>query len=346
MATLNNEWPSLVDVMKRLGPDGILMTVAEFLQQRNAILHDLPWKEGNLPTGHTFGIRTALPTPEWRRYNEGVGAGKSQSEVYTETCGMMEKYSKLDVALGKLNGNGPAWRLSENKAFVQGFNHEFVRAMLYESTADSPEKIHGIITRLNPLTNADRLANPAVDQIINAVTVGGGAAASGSDSTSILCIGWGEDTVYGIYPKGSTVGLQHEDLGKQLVKDAGGVKEYTAWVDHWKWDCGVAVQDYRYVARVCNIDTSIWSASMTTGPDLTLCFDAALDGLYDTDSVRPVLYCRKETFNMWRQQLIKKGTANLLEYVQRGQRKDATYMGVPIIKTDAMKLTEDPVLFA
>ncbi len=338
MATINNEWPSLVDVMKRLGPDGILMDVAEFLQQRNPILYDLPWKEGNLPTGHVFSVRTALPTPEWRKYNEGVGAGKSQSETYTETCGMMEKFSKLDVALGKLNGNGPAWRLSENKAFVQGFNHEFVRAMLYESVADSPEKIHGIMSRLNVTSG-----NPAASQIIKADVVGGGAAGSGNDQTSILCIGWGSDTVYGIFPKGSTAGLQHEDLGKQLVKDANN-KEYTAWVDHWKWDCGVAVQDYRYVSRVVNIDTSLWHAAMTTGPDLTLCFDAAIDGLYDTDSVRPVLYCRKETFNMWKQQLIKKGTANLLEYVQRGVRKDYSYMGVPIVRVDAMSLTEAPVV--
>jgi hypothetical protein len=346
MATLNTEWPSLVDVLKRLGPDGIIMPVAEFLQQTNPILHDLPWKEGNLPTGHTFGIRTALPTPEWRRYNQGVGAGKSQSETYTESCGMMEKFSKLDVALGKLNGNGPAWRLSENKAFVQGFNHEFVRAMLYESVKDSPEKIHGIISRLNASSNADRLANPAVDQIIDAPTVAGGAAASGNDATSILCIGWGEETVYGIFPKGSKAGLQHEDLGKQLVKDSGGVKEYTAWVDHWKWDCGIAVQDYRYVGRVCNIDTSIWKADLTTGPDLTLCFDAAIDTLKEENTVRPVLYCRKETFQMWRQQMIKKGTPNLLEYIQRGVRKDYSYMGIPIVRVDAMSKTETPVLFA
>lgn len=338
MATINTEWPSLVDIMRRLGPDGILMPVAEFLQQRNPILFDLPWKEGNLPTGHTFGIRTALPTPEWRRYNEGVGAGKSQSDTYTETCGMMEKFSKLDVALGKLNGNGPAWRLSENKAFVQGFNHEFVRAMLYESTATNPEKIHGVMTRLDVTAG-----NPAAEQILKADVVGGGAAGAGNDQTSILCIGWGEDTVYGIYPKGSTVGLQHEDLGKQLVKDANN-KEYTAWVDHWKWDCGIAVQDYRYVARVCNIDTGIWKADLSAGPDLTLCFDAAIDALYDTDSVRPVLYCNKKTFNMWKQQLIKKGTANLLEYVQRGVRKDYSYMGTPIVRVDAMTITESPVV--
>jgi hypothetical protein len=42
--------------------------------------------------------------------------------------------------------------------------------------------------------------------------------------------------------------------------------------------------------------------------------------------------------------LIKKGTANLLEYVQRGVRKDYSYMNVPIVRVDAMSLTETPVV--
>jgi hypothetical protein len=338
MATINTEWPSFADMVKRTGPDGFILDVAEMLQQKNPILYDMPFREGNLPTGHMFGVRTALPTPKWRRYNQGVSASKSQSETYTETCGMLEDFSKIDTALAALNGNGPAWRASEDKAFVQGFNHEVVRAILYESLVDSPEKIHGIMARLN-LT----AGNVAADQIIKADVVGGGAAGAGNDQTSILCIGWSEDTVYGIFPKGSKGGLQHDDMGKQLARDATG-KEYKAWVSHWKWDLGVAVQDYRYITRVCNIDTGLWKADLATGTDLTLCFDAALDGLKDMDSVRPVIYCNKKTFNMWKQQMIKKGTVNLLEYIQRGQRKDYSYMGTPIVRVDAMSLTESPVV--
>lgn len=335
MATLSQQWPTLVDLLKRMGPDGAIMSVAEMLQQTNPLLADMPFVEGNLPTGHTFGVRTALPAPTWRRYNEGVPAAKSQSETYTETCGMLEAFSKIDVSLAALNGNGPAFRLSENKAFMQGFNHEVARAIFYASTQVNPEQIHGLISRLNV-----RAGNPAADQILKANEVGGGAVADGSDNTSILCIGWSPTTVYGIYPKGSQVGLTHEDLGKVLTKDSGGVNEFTAWVDHWKWDLGLAVQDYRYVSRVANIDTGIWKADMSTGTDLTLCFDAALDALKDLNTVRPVLYCNKKTFNMWKQQMIKKGTVNLLEYIQRGERKDYSYMGVPIVRDDAMTITE------
>ncbi len=338
MTTINTQWPSLADMVKRTGPDGFIMDVAEMLTQKNVLLADMPFREGNLPTGHVFGVRNALPTPTWRRYNQGVDAHKSQSESYTESCGMLEDFAKIDCALAALNGNGPAWRASEDKAFVQGFNNEVVRALIYESVATAPERIHGLMSRLDATAG-----NVAAGQILKADVVGGGAAAAGADSTSILCIGWSPDTVYGIFPKGSKGGLQHEDLGKQIVKDAAG-KEYTAWVSHWKWDLGLCVQDYRYVSRVCNIDTSIWSAGMATGTNLTLCFDSALDALFDQDSVRPVFYCNKKTFLMFRQQLITKGTANLLEYVQRGVRKDWSYMGVPIMRTDAMTLTESPVV--
>jgi hypothetical protein len=251
---------------------------------------------------------------------------------------MLEDFSKVDCSLAALNGNGPAFRASEDKAFVQGFNHEVARAILYESTASNPERIHGLAARFGVVSG-----NPAAAQILKATDVAGGAAASGNDSTSVWCIGWSDRTVYGIYPKGSKAGLSHEDLGKQLVKDGGGVNEFTAWVTHWKWDLGLAVQDYRYVSRVASIDTSIWKADLTTGPDLTLVFDAAIDALKDTETVRPVLYCNKKTFQMWRQQLIKKGTVNLLEYIQRGERKDRSYMGIPIMPTDAISITETPV---
>jgi hypothetical protein len=340
MATVNTTFPSLVDVAKRLGPDGYVMDVLELLTQINPILYDMAFREGNLTTGHTFGVRTALPTPTWRRYNQGVDPHKSQSETYTETCGMLEDYSKIDVALAALNGNGPAYRMSENKAFMQGFNNEVVRAILYESIALNPERIHGIMPRLNATAN-----NPAAGQIIKAdslYNVGSTVATAGSDHASILGIGWGEHTVYGIFPKGSKGGLQHEDLGKQLTRDVNN-KEFTAWVDHWKWDLGVAVEDYRYITRVCNIDATLWKPDMSTGQDLTLCFDAALDGIREINTVNPVLYCRKEVFTAWRQQMIKKGTANLLEWVQRGNRKDWSYMGVPIVRTDAMSLTEAQV---
>ncbi len=52
MATLANGVLTLADWAKRLDPEGKVPVVAELLSQRNQILEDAVFQEGNLPTGH------------------------------------------------------------------------------------------------------------------------------------------------------------------------------------------------------------------------------------------------------------------------------------------------------
>lgn len=78
---------------------------------------------------------------------------------------------------------------------------------------------------------------------------------TGGANTSIWLCGWGEDTLHGIFPKGSQAGLQIKDLGEQtLLDDNGG--HYQGYRSHFKWDCGLSLRDWRYAVRICNIDTA------------------------------------------------------------------------------------------
>ena len=48
MAALNATLVSLIDVTKRLDPDGsVAANIAELLTQTNEILLDIPWQESN-----------------------------------------------------------------------------------------------------------------------------------------------------------------------------------------------------------------------------------------------------------------------------------------------------------
>src|SRR5213075_1180273 len=71
---------------------------------------------------------------------------------------------------------------------------------------------------------------------------------------------WGSDTTVGITPAGKPTGLQHNDMGKQRVQDVSQTfatgAYYWAWVDHYKWELGLAVRDWRYNVRIANIDVS------------------------------------------------------------------------------------------
>ena len=62
MAVLATTNPTLADVAKSLDPDGSVAKVVEILSKTNEILLDMPWVEGNLPTGHRTTIRSGLPT--------------------------------------------------------------------------------------------------------------------------------------------------------------------------------------------------------------------------------------------------------------------------------------------
>jgi hypothetical protein len=341
MAAIGTLFPTLVDLAKKTDPQGGIASVVELLAKKYSFMQDLAFKAGNLPTGHKFSARTALPSPTWRKINQGIAASKSQVDVYEESCGMLEGLSKIDCALAELNGNAAAYRADEDNAFAAGFGLEIASALLYASTqggtlngyVGGPEKIMGLTPRFNATAG-----NPASAQIIKADT--GITACTAAKGTSIWLVGWSPDTVYGIYPKNSVAGYKSEDLGKQLTKDSGGTNEFTAYVSHHKWSLGLCVQDYRYVARVCNLDTSTWNAAISTNtPDIVNSMMDAVAAIFDMGAVQPVFYMNRAAFSMFNKQL-KGKTANYLEYIERGGQLVPHFLGVPIRITDALVSTE------
>src|SRR5436190_10241112 len=129
MSTITDSgFPTLLNVAKRLAPNGSIATdIAEILNKELPLLEDMPWKEGNLPTGHRVTSRTGLPSPSWRKLNQGLDPVKSETAQYDESTGMLEAFSKVDAALAALNGNTVAFRASEDKAFLEGFSDEVER---------------------------------------------------------------------------------------------------------------------------------------------------------------------------------------------------------------------------
>lgn len=242
MAALGGTYPTLVDVTTRMDPDGKPAVVAELLGQTNEVIPDIPWVEGNLPTGHKSVIRTGLPQAAWRQLNYGVQPSKSTTTPVTDVTGILEGYSVIDKDLADLNGNSADFRLSEDMAFIEGMGQQFSQALWYESQAN-PDRIVGLSTRYSSLSA------PNATNIID-------AGGTGSSNTSIWLIVWGPNSVHGIYPKGSVAGLTHKDVTTEApVQDANGGK-YQAYQTKYQWKCGVVVKDWRYAVRIANIDTT------------------------------------------------------------------------------------------
>jgi len=241
MATIGTSRLTLSDWAKRIDPKGKTPKIAELLEQSNEILDDMVFKEGNLPTGDQATIRTGLPTTYYRLTNNGVPTSKSTTAQVTETAAILEARSHVDEDVASLEDNLGAFRLSESKAFMEAMAQQMAETTIYGSAAN-PEEFVGLANRYNDLsaTNAENILD---------------AGGTGSDNTSIYLVGWSDQTVYGVFPKGSKAGLTHNDLGLDDVEDSDG-NTFRAYKDQYKWKNGLMVKDWRYVVRVCNIDVS------------------------------------------------------------------------------------------
>ena len=208
MATLSGKY-TLLDVAKTLDPNGGTAAVAELLNQSNEMLQDMPWYEGNLPTGHRITTRTGLPDVVFRKINGGVPPSKATTAQIDEACGILEARSEIDKDLAMLNGNTGSFRLLQATSFIEAMNQRMQSTVLYGNVDSVPEAFTGLGPRFGVKSGANSS---------NIIDAGG----TGSNLTSIWLVGWGANTVHGIYPKGSTAGLVHNDLGEGDAFDANG----------------------------------------------------------------------------------------------------------------------------
>ena len=323
---------TLADWAKRRDPDDRVATIIELLNQTNEILTDMLWVEGNLPTGHRTTVRTGLPEVAWRKLNYGVPQSKSTTVQVDDTTGMLEAFGQVDKDLAELNGNTAQFRLSENMAFLEAMNQRMAFTVIYGNSGSEPEAFTGLAPRYSQISGATNGQN---------VLSAGGSA----NLTSVWLVGWGESTIHGIYPKGSTAGLQHTDLGLDTVTDAQGGK-YRAYQDHYQWKCGLAVRDWRYACRIANININDLAAqsntqASTAGTELIKLMSRAIDRIPAFGMCRPVFYMNRTVFSLLRVMALQKSANALsiesaLDQFGNPISGNMAFMGIPIRRVDAI----------
>lgn len=341
MATLGTTALTLADWAKRLDPDGKVPVVAELLSQSNEVLEDAIFMEGNLPTGHRVTIRTGLPAVYWRSINQGVPGSKSTTAQVDEAIGMLEAYSKVDVDLASLNGNTSQFRLSEDSAFLEAMNQTQAGTLIYGNPATDPRQYLGLAPRYSAIAAA-----PGNQQNILS---GGGA---GSANTSIYLVVWGENTVFCTFPKGSKAGLLHEDQGQLTVYD-GASNPFQALQTHYQWKNGLVVKDWRYVVRICNIDTAVFAGMSGTqavtavATNILHLMTRALDRIPNMKMGRPAFYMNRSVFSLLRRIAMEKSVAALAlqqGFDQFGTAANwSTFEGVPLRRVDQILNTESTI---
>ena len=315
------------------GSNGMPNILINLLSRSNALVQDMIWRQGNQDTGDKFRVTAGLPGVSYRSINEGVRPSRSTQKVIVETCSLLEAVSELDKELVDLAANKEIFRAEESAAFLEAMTNKLSLEFWYGTRAADYRGIMGLSERYSNLTG------PASDQIID-------AGGKDHDNASIWLIGWGDRSIHGIYPKNTRAGLEHDasgviDLEDQDVPGA----TYQGYRDRFKWRVGLALKDYRQVARICNIDVNKLLTSGTAADvsaDLLLLMSRLTERINKIGEGNFVFYMNRKVREAYKVQLMRK--QNLSLTLDAATSKPIlSYEGIPIKVDDNLLSTEECV---
>lgn len=324
------QYPTLVDLASCLDPEGNIIPIAEVLAKRDPILRLLRWKECNKTDGYLHGIRTGLPTPTWRKLYQGVQPSKSTVAQVTDTCGNVETYAEVDKDLADINGNTAKWRLSEQTPFFQAMGNAMAETIFYGDSDKNPDRFTGLAARYNTL----KTTVPVHRNVISAGDIEGVSPTTGK-VTSIFIMSL--DHIFGIYPKGSKVGLQHTDKGQQTHTNSDG-SMYEVYRDHYKWQAGMAQEDWRGCVRVCNIPVDEGEIALTSDQLIKLLIKAK--NRIPADLRTNVhMFCAEEIKTALEVAALDK-SSNVVKIIEAAGQFSTNFFDIPIEVSDSISLSE------
>ncbi|MGD9156927.1 MAG: hypothetical protein PVG39_00845 [Desulfobacteraceae bacterium] len=334
----NADYPNLINLTKTMDPDGSIADVGELLTQYNPILEDIPLVEGNLPTGHRVTVRNGLPTPVWRKFYQGVTPTKGKTTQVDDTIGMCEDYGEVDKDLADLNGNTSEFRLQEDTAHIEGMSQELASTIFYGDTDVDPEKFNGLAPRYDAIGDpADKPTAQTNSAYLKHILNAGGTTAD--VQTSVWYVVWAPQTVFGIYPKGSKVGIQSRDLGEQTLFDSDGGR-FQGYRTHYQVKQGLCVKDWRYIVRIANVELGDM-LDATAQKTLLQMMNKARYTVPLSGIGRGVFYCSPAVLAMLDDAAVFKSNAALGWRDVFGDGKEmTTYRGIPIRACNAILETE------
>ncbi len=344
MATLTPGVFTYSEWAVRMDPTGKTAYLVNLLSQNNEMLNEMmavPCQNGN---SFEFTQVVTLPTIVRRSYNQGVAPTMAGAAKQVQTAIEYADSTSLDDSLSNLNGNRNELRAREIMLHMQAMGQQVASDLFYSNNNTDPTTFTGFANIYNTVTTA-------TSQIANNVIDCGG---TGSTNASIWLIGWGDNQITAITPNGIPAGLQHTDRGLERVYDSNGLAYY-AWVDWLKWNIGLAIVDWRYAVRACNIDVTLFGGASTANligilaammmkpPVIT----AGVGPVQTADDPTVVMsrfaFYTNRTVYLELDNQARTGTNILLQMREWASGPTLTYRGIPIRNADALTIAETQV---
>lgn len=334
MATLGIRNPTYRDVLSGLTSDKKFdRDIVELFIQENPILDDIVIKEANDGTSNLTTTRAGLPSVTWTLLYQGVQPSKGSKKQVKDATGHAESLIEIAERLYDIAPEKDAYMLDEASSHAEAMGQEMASALIYGNIAVDPKQFNGLAIRFP--------THGGTDEDLSSFYVLNGSRASNNSTAalrSIWLVGHGTKSVHGFYPKGTSAGLQRGPVEKGVwTEDSAGGK-YKVVRQHFQWDLGLSVKDFRYCGRISNIESDYFLAA--TGMPDYLELTRRLIGRVRSSGVRQVFYMDRLTFEAFGVWCSRKTQDNAIKTEDLFGRKVNTIMGIPVRILDALATNE------
>lgn len=314
---------------------GKVLPEVQMLAQNNMSVMDVPFVQCNDGGTHLWNLQTSLPTVTKTAYGEGTPVSHSQKSQLREEPSLLTGFASVEKELGRVGGQMGTLRAKEDSAFAEAMRQQFAQMQFYANRTTNQRDFYGFCTLYNSLTGT-RSAN---------VFSCGGATANAQ--TSIVGVNWGAD-VYGVFPEGTTAGLEKEDLGTQVSTLPSGNKLITVDTFH-KWYVSLIVEAWQSVVRICNIqvaDANALANNQAPTSFANILHKMVLAKLRIRRPGRFVWYCNDVVYGLMMRLGLEKSANGFTvkeAVTQFGTFEELYYLGSPVRRVDQILSTESVV---
>lgn len=324
MATVGDTVVTFDEWVKRMDKSNV-KTIIELAAASNLMLKSAMVGPGNEADGNTTTVRTSYPTGTWTSAYEGVNSEASHTKEVWDAAGYLEGYSVIAKRYVHRSPDRKAARMQEERAFIQGYSEEIEDTFFHGDRDLNPKEFLGLDQRYG------KIGAETGGQIIDAGGVG-------SVNTDIWFVVWGESKCSLFFGMNNTGGLQIDDKGLVPWALNGDTKHQECYVSHYEWNVGLKVEDYRAVARIANIDSTVLTggAPVDLIPFMIDAYFAIPTAIMNSGNVQ--IYCNTTVMSGLTQEARNPsaggGGQTFLTLDTVDGRPFTSFMGIPITRSD------------
>lgn len=346
MAVLSVSVPTILDEAKQTlrGSGGeATRRIVELLAQQNPVMQTAYMKASSKPGAHVWTARTRLPTVTRRRFNEGIRPSKSGTDQIEMKLGNVFGMFEQDYHLARQSGDVNGYVASEIRALTEAVSQDISKTVFYGNEKSDESSWTGLVEYYNSTTKENG------GQVLKAGT-------GSTDNRSIWAVCWGEGKIGMVYDKNQPMGIE--------MVNPRTTSRGTYWVDNARvagsttangrmevlgrqlsFYGGVAVEDWRYAARLCNISIAALKHDAASGPNLIDGLRALINRVRQSGDGQLVLYTSRGILEVLSAQAVHfLKSANLsMEQIYNTGVSGVMIDGIPLLREDALDTNDDSV---